>query len=77
MSKLTEVITKIVIEAIETKAILQELERAFPYLPSNYYYNRKVQLERRVEELENILSKAEIGYSKDAPAEQYLVTDYR
>jgi hypothetical protein len=76
MSKLETAITLVVKEAIEIKASLQELERAFPYLPGNYYYARKQQLERRQVELVAILEMAEIGYTNDAPLEQWLVTRY-
>lgn len=76
MSKLETAITQIVIEKIEVTAILQELERAFPLLDGKYYYSRKAKLTRRDEELDAILTKAEIGYSTDAPLEQWLVTRY-
>lgn len=76
MSKLETAITLVVIEKIEVTAVLQELERAFPLIDGKYYYSRKAKLTRRNEELEAILKMAEIGYSTDAPLEQWLVTRY-
>jgi hypothetical protein len=75
-SALENAIAKVVIELIETRAVLTELERAFPYIDSNYYYSRKQKLSYRVEQLESILEHSKIGYTKDAPAEQFLVTKY-
>jgi hypothetical protein len=75
-SVLENAIAKVVIELIESRAILQELERAFPYLDSGYYYNRKQKITRRIEEVEAILEHSKIGYTKEAPIEQFLVTRY-
>lgn len=75
MSRLREAITAVAIELIEQKAVLSELERAYPYLAGIYYYARKVQVERRINECEEILRKAKVGFTKDAPAEQYLVIE--
>lgn len=77
MSKLEQAITKVVIELIETRGILSELERAFTHLDGNYYYSRKLKLTIREAELEAILERSQVGYDKDAPLEQYLVTTYR
>jgi len=75
MSSVKKAITKVVIELIELKAVQRDLERALPYLCTCYYYDRKQQVERRIDELNEILLKAKIGWVKDAPAEQYLVTE--
>lgn len=76
MSALEIAITKVLIELIETRAVLAELERAFTYIDGNYYYNRKLKLTTREAELEAILERSQVGYVKEAPLEQYLVTTY-
>ncbi len=75
-SALENAISKVLIELIETRAILAELERCFTHLDGQYYYSRKSQLVRREEELVAILEHAKVGYTKDAPVEQFLVTRY-
>ena len=75
-SVLENAIVKVVVELCECRAILQELERVFPYICGDYYYTRKKKISRRVEELEEILSMSKVGYTKDAPIEQFLVTRY-
>ena len=75
MSKIKRVITEIVIELVEVNAVLNELERAFPYLDGNYYYCRKQKMEERKAEINNILLRANVEYDADAPAEQYLITE--
>jgi len=73
MNNLENAITKVIIELIETSAILKELERGFTHMDGGFYYTRKTKLSRRVEELEAILTHSKIGWTKDAPTEQYLV----
>jgi hypothetical protein len=75
MSALQRAITAVAIELIENKAVLAELERSFPYLYGAYYYARKRQVERRIEECEEILRKSKINWEKDAPMEQFLVIE--
>ena len=74
---LESAIMKVMIELIETRAILNELERAFTHLDGSYYYSRKLKLSRREEELVAILEQAKVGFSKDAPVEQFMVTTWR
>ena len=73
MSKLQRAIVQIAIELIENKAILSELERAFDNIRSDYYWQRKAQVEKRIKETEEILFKAKIGYDKDTPIEQIMI----
>ena len=75
MNKLTEAITKVVVELIETKANISEIERARLFTASQYYYNRLQKLNRRLEELEEILLVSKLGYDKDTPVIQFLVTE--
>lgn len=75
--KTVEATTDVVIELLDVRSVLAELERAFTHLDGIYYYNRKLKLSRREEELVAILERADIGYAKDAPVEQYLVITRR
>ena len=74
---LENAITKVLIELIETRAIIAELERAFTHLDSRYYYGRKAKLAEREEELVAILEHSNVNYAKEAPVEQFLVTTWK
>lgn len=76
-SALENAITKVIIELIEVRATLNELERAFTHMDGNYYYSRKLKLTIREAELEAILERGNVQYSKEAPLEQYLVTTWK
>ena len=56
-------------EILALEASLEELERAQPYLVSDYYYRRKTQLLEKIEKLKDKLENNEI-----APDIQYIVT---
>jgi hypothetical protein len=71
---LTNALLDVAVELIEKRAELAECERAFPYLSGGYYYDRKDQLEQRIEELESILSRAGLKEVKKTPVKQFLVT---
>lgn len=75
MSALQTALTAVAIELIENKAVLAELERSFPYTYGVYYYARKRQVERRIEDLEAILTRSKVRFEKDAPMEQFLVIE--
>lgn len=69
-----ERIGQVVVELIELRAVRSELNRSFPYLTGSYYYQRLRQIDDRIQDIEEILIKANVGFVKDAPSEQYLIT---
>jgi len=70
-------IEDVAIELIELQGAKSELERAFPYLVGTHYYNRKIQIETRIDELTAILKKAETKEIIDAPEQQFILTKRR
>jgi hypothetical protein len=68
-------VTKKVLDLLQENAVLEELERAFPYLDGEYYYKRKVQVINRIEQLQSELNRSEVYFTPEvAPKVQFLVT---
>ena len=57
-------------ELMENEARINELERAQPYLKSDFFERRKTQLLKRNEEIQDKLDKREL-----APDIQLIITD--
>lgn len=62
-------------EKIEIEAVILELDRAKPYMRSEYYWNRIQKLENRLDELKEILSSEMIKVPEEyKEIQQYLIT---
>ena len=61
-------------QKVESDAQLEELERAFGYMNSDYFWNRKALLQRKLQNVEQQL-KINNAPRELSPVEQYLITE--
>jgi hypothetical protein len=65
----------LIIELIGVDATLQELDRSFTEVNHSYYMARVSKVSQRKEEIESILAGKQIGFTPNAPIQQFLVTE--
>jgi len=61
-------------DKIKLEAQLQEVNRAQGYLKSDYYWARKVELTRKLDEIESILSGKPMPVASSEEIQQFFIT---